>query len=170
MIERKWYRYRQDRILGGVSSGLAGFLEIHPAFVRLTLILVSVGFFAIPQLPVLVVIGYFLAWAIMPEVPANLERGVKPLLPGLVRPKVGRRIEGVCAGIARAFKLDVNLVRVTMVILVCLGGLGLVTYVAGWILMPNENNSIDSNDGDSSSKPEMTDAEHVARDQKGDRS
>jgi phage shock protein PspC (stress-responsive transcriptional regulator) len=169
MTERKWYRYRQDRILGGVSSGLAGFLEVHPAFIRLTLILVSVGFFAIPQLPVLVIVGYFLAWALLPEVPVDFERSIKPLLPGLVRPKLGRRIEGVCAGIARAFKLEVNLVRLVMVILVCFGGLGLVTYVAGWILMPNENNSIDSNQ-DNSGGGEMTDAQHVARDQKGDRS
>ena len=39
---------------------------------------------------------------------------------------------------ARAYKLDVNLVRVVMIVLVFFGGLGLVTYVTGWILMPNE--------------------------------
>ena len=46
-----------------------------------------------------------------------------------MRPQKGRRVEGVCAGIARAYKLDVNLVRVVMIVLVFFGGLGLVTYV-----------------------------------------
>ena len=154
-MTHKWYRFRQDRILGGVSSGLAAYLGLHPAIVRLFVVLMTLGFFGIPQLGVIVVVGYFIAWALIPEVPSDLERDVKPLLPGLIRPKAGRRIEGVCAGIARAFKLDVNLVRVAMIALVLFGGLGLVTYVAGWILMPNEN-----------ARQDLSDAEHIARDRK----
>jgi phage shock protein PspC (stress-responsive transcriptional regulator) len=154
-MTHKWYRFRQDRILGGVASGLAAYLGVHPAIVRLFVVLVTLGFFGIPQLGVIVVVGYFIAWAVIPEVPSDLERDVKPLLPGLIRPKAGRRIEGVCAGIARTYKLDVNLVRVAMIALVLCGGLGLVTYVAGWILMPNE-----------STRQDLSDAEHIARDRK----
>ena len=158
-MTHKWYRFRQDRILGGVSSGLAAYLGVHPAIVRLSLVLVTLGFFGIPQFDAVVVIGYFAAWALLPEIQGDLEQSVKPLLPGLVRPKAGRRIEGVCAGIARAYKLDVNLVRIVMIVLVFFGGLGLVTYVAGWILIPNESTTL-----------ELSDAEHIAGDQKEDQS
>ncbi len=159
MTERKLSRYRQDRILGGVASGLAANLGVHPALVRLFLVLAALGLIAVPKLDALVVIAYFAAWALIPEVQPNLEVEVKPLVPGLVRPKHGRRVEGVCAGIARAYKLDANLVRVVMIVLVLFGGLGLVTYVAGWILMPNET-----------TPAELNDAALIARDQKGDRS
>jgi phage shock protein PspC (stress-responsive transcriptional regulator) len=159
MTERKLYRLRQDRILGGVASGLAVYFAVHPAVVRLLLVFAALGLVGLPQLDGLVVIAYFVAWVLVPEINPELEVATKPLMPGLVRPKVGRRIEGVCAGIARAYKLDVNLVRVVMIFLVFFGGLGLVTYVAGWILMPNET-----------TPPDVGDAELIARDQKGDRS
>jgi phage shock protein PspC (stress-responsive transcriptional regulator) len=159
MNERKLSRYRQDRILGGVASGLAAYLGVHPAVVRLCLVFAAVGLIAVPRLDALVVIAYFAAWALIPEVQPNFELEVKPLVPGLVRPKHGRRVEGVCAGIARAYKLDPNLVRVVMIVLVLFGGLGLVTYVAGWILMPNET-----------TPPDFNDVALIARDQKGDRS
>jgi phage shock protein PspC (stress-responsive transcriptional regulator) len=159
MTERKLSRYRQDRILGGVASGLAAYLGVHPAVVRLFVVFAALGLIAVPRLDALVVIAYFVAWALIPEVQPNLELEVKPLVPGLVRPKHGRRVEGVCAGIARAYKLDPNLVRVVMIVLVLFGGLGLVTYVAGWILMPNET-----------TPPDFNDAALIARDQKGDQS
>ncbi len=159
MTERKLSRYRQDRILGGVASGLAAYLGVHPALVRLTIVFAALGLITVPRLDALVVIAYFAAWILIPETKPELELEVKPLLPGLVRPRQGRRVEGVCAGIARAYKLDPNLVRVVMIVLVFFGGLGLVTYVAGWILMPNET-----------VPPEPNDADLIARDQKGDRS
>jgi phage shock protein PspC (stress-responsive transcriptional regulator) len=158
MTERKLSRYRQDRILGGVASGLAAYFGVHPAIVRLFLVFAALGLISTPRLDALIIIAYFVAWVLVPETKPELELEVKPLLPGLVRPKQGRRVEGVCAGIARAYKLDVNLVRVVMIVLVFFGGLGLVTYVAGWILMPNEI-----------TPPALPDAELIARDQKGDR-
>ncbi len=156
MADRKWYRLRQDRILSGVSSGLAGYLGVHPALVRVVLILVSLGSLGAGSLVFMVLVGYFAAWGIVPEIPIHLEVATKPLLPGLIRPLKGRRIEGVCAGIAQAYKLDVNLVRVAMIALVCAGGLGLVTYVAAWIFMPNES-------------LELSDDEHIARDRQDGR-
>ncbi len=159
MNERKLSRYRQDRILGGVASGLAAYLGVHPALVRFFLVFAALGLITVPRIDALVVIAYFAAWALIAEVQPDLEIEVKPLMPGLVRPKHGRRVEGVCAGIARAYKLDANFVRVVMIVLVFFGGLGLVTYVAGWILMPNET-----------MPPALSDADLIARDQKGDRS
>jgi phage shock protein PspC (stress-responsive transcriptional regulator) len=155
-MTNKLFRLRQDRILGGVASGLAAYLGFHPAVVRLLLVFAALGFVGMPQLDALVVIAYFAAWILVPEIKPELEVAVKPLMPGLVRPKEGRRVEGVCAGIARAYRLDVNLVRVVMIVLVFFGGLGLVTYVTAWVLMPNETTTL-----------ALSDEEQIARDQKG---
>ncbi len=51
-----------------------------------------------------------------------------------------KRIAGVCAGLARYFEVDVTLVRLLVVAgTLCSGGLGLLAYIAAWIVMPREN-------------------------------
>jgi phage shock protein C len=57
----------------------------------------------------------------------------------LVRPKEGRRIAGVAAGLANYFDVDVTLVRIIWVILLLPGGLpGFIPYVICWIMIPGE--------------------------------
>jgi len=57
----------------------------------------------------------------------------------LVRPIVGRRIAGVCLGVAQAYGWDVVVVRIFSVIgLFCSVGLVAVAYLAGWISIPEE--------------------------------
>ncbi len=56
----------------------------------------------------------------------------------LVRPRVGRKVAGVCAGFAEYFDLDVTLVRVVWLITAFLGGLPFVAYLVAWIVMPEE--------------------------------
>ena len=57
----------------------------------------------------------------------------------LARPRNGRMLAGVCAGIARYFGLDVTLVRVIWAVLaVITGGAGILAYLVAWILIPNE--------------------------------
>jgi phage shock protein PspC (stress-responsive transcriptional regulator) len=49
----------------------------------------------------------------------------------------GRILGGVCAGISRAVAVDVTLIRLAFMILTFAWGLGLLLYVALWILMPD---------------------------------
>lgn len=56
----------------------------------------------------------------------------------LMRPKANRKIAGVCAGFAEYFDLDPTLVRVACLVLAIFGGGGLIAYVIGWIVMPEE--------------------------------
>jgi phage shock protein C len=58
----------------------------------------------------------------------------------LVRPRVGRKIAGVCLGVAEYFDVDVTLVRLLWLLLTLLPmpGSGLLAYVVGWILIPSE--------------------------------
>lgn len=57
---------------------------------------------------------------------------------GLVRPRTGRFLAGVCAGLARRFGMRAGVVRLLFVRSVLLPGPQLILYVALWILMPSE--------------------------------
>ena len=54
----------------------------------------------------------------------------------LKRSRDDRMLGGVCGGIARHFDIDPVIVRIATVALVCAVGVGAVTYLAAWILMP----------------------------------
>lgn len=62
-----------------------------------------------------------------------------PDLRELRRPVGDRMIAGVAAGIARYLGVDVNLVRIAFVVLAFVGGAGLPLYVAGWLLIPEDD-------------------------------
>lgn len=57
----------------------------------------------------------------------------------LMRVRGGRKVAGVCAGLAEYFDVDVTLVRIVCVVLLLVPpAIGLVLYIAGWIIMPEE--------------------------------
>ena len=59
---------------------------------------------------------------------------------GLVRPRQGRVIAGVCAGLGRRFGLSPWTARLLFVlVLMLLPGSQLIIYPVLWILMPNED-------------------------------
>jgi phage shock protein PspC (stress-responsive transcriptional regulator) len=57
---------------------------------------------------------------------------------GLVRPRQGRILGGVCAGLARPLDTSARLVRVFAVLSIVLPGPQVLAYVLLWILMPEE--------------------------------
>ena len=48
-------------------------------------------------------------------------------------------VAGVAAGLADYFDVDPTLVRIGFVVLACLGGLAVPLYLAGWLLIPDED-------------------------------
>jgi phage shock protein PspC (stress-responsive transcriptional regulator) len=56
----------------------------------------------------------------------------------LVRPRRGRLIAGVCAGIASRFGVSRSAVRAAFVISCVLPGPQILVYLALWVLMPSE--------------------------------
>ena len=54
----------------------------------------------------------------------------------LRRRSTGRVLGGVCGGIADYAGLDVALVRLIAVLLALVSGVGVVAYVAAWVLLP----------------------------------
>src|SRR3954451_1266643 len=61
---------------------------------------------------------------------------------GRIRRTVGpdRKVAGVAGGLARHLDIDPVLLRVAFVVLVFFGGSGIILYVAGWLLLPSDDN------------------------------
>lgn len=56
----------------------------------------------------------------------------------LVRPREGRMIGGVCAGLARRFDISTGTMRVIFVVSCLLPGPQILLYLALWALLPSE--------------------------------
>lgn len=57
----------------------------------------------------------------------------------LVRPRTGRMIAGVCAGIGNHLATDPTVIRLIWAALTLLSlGTGILVYLAAWILIPEE--------------------------------
>jgi phage shock protein C len=57
---------------------------------------------------------------------------------GLVRPRKGRIVAGVLAGLAQRFGVSPTVVRLLFVLSILLPGPQFLAYIALWILMPSE--------------------------------
>ncbi|MGH8774135.1 MAG: PspC domain-containing protein [Jiangellaceae bacterium] len=57
----------------------------------------------------------------------------------LSRPRDGRLIAGVCAGLARRFGFTPTGVRILFLLSCLLPGPQIVIYLALWLIMPNED-------------------------------
>nr|WP_255480819.1 PspC domain-containing protein [Quadrisphaera sp. RL12-1S] len=56
----------------------------------------------------------------------------------MVRPRRGKVIAGVCAGLARRWGMSPTLLRVLAVLSCLLPGPQFVAYIALWVVMPKE--------------------------------
>jgi len=56
----------------------------------------------------------------------------------LYRPRDGRVVAGVCAGLAAYFGVDPTLVRLAFALLTVFGGIGILLYLCAWIVIPEE--------------------------------
>ena len=75
--------------------------------------------------------------------PAGATTQAPPTQPGgdderLHRADRGRMLAGVAAGLADYFDVDPTLVRIAFVALSFVGGLAVPLYLAGWLLIPDE--------------------------------
>lgn len=58
------------------------------------------------------------------------------------RPRRGRKIAGVAAGIANRYRIDPTLVRVGLVVAAIYGGAGIVVYLLGWLFLPEQDDEV----------------------------
>ena len=57
----------------------------------------------------------------------------------LVRPREGRMIAGVCAGVGQFFGFDANIVRIIFAVLTIFSaGAAALIYLVAWVVVPEE--------------------------------
>jgi phage shock protein C len=66
--------------------------------------------------------------------------GIPPIPIKLMRSRSDRKIAGVCSGLAQYLELDTSLVRILWFFITLACGIvpGVVAYVLGWIIIPEE--------------------------------
>ena len=98
---KKLYRDANNKILGGVCSGIAAYFNIEPIIVRLVFIFSGIGFLA-----------YILLWAFVPS-SDSVQNGVRKRM---YRNPDNKIIAGVCSGIASYFNINVWIPRILFLI------------------------------------------------------
>jgi len=146
---RRLYRADNDKILGGVCGGLASYLRLDPAIVRIIFVLITFGWGAGFLL-------YLILWIVLPtrSLPVNVRKR-------LYRNSDDRVIAGVASGLAAYFHIDVWIPRLVFALPLILGiitsilrnltwwhwygpsfitgGFGgtlFITYIVLWIVLP----------------------------------
>ena len=56
----------------------------------------------------------------------------------LYRSRTDKKICGVCGGLAKSLEIDVTIVRLGCALLVVFTGIGLLAYIIGALVMPNQ--------------------------------
>ena len=56
----------------------------------------------------------------------------------LTRSRKGQVVAGVCSGVGQYLNIDANLVRLGFVVLTVFGGMGILLYLAAWVILPEE--------------------------------
>jgi len=97
---RRLYRTENDKILGGVCGGLANYLRLDPAIVRILFALITFGGFGLG------VLVYIVMWIIVPA--RTLTSNIRKRL---YRDPDNKVFGGVASGLAAYFKIDVWIPR-----------------------------------------------------------
>lgn len=63
----------------------------------------------------------------------------RPLTRNLTRPRQGRILAGVCAGLAQRFGWSVFMVRLLFLVSIILPGSQVIVYLVLWLLMPSRD-------------------------------
>ena len=121
---KRLHRSMQDRKLAGVCGGLGDYFGFDPVFFRL-FFLFSILFGGLG------LVAYLALWLLVPEQEGTRRDGVRLRLSG-----TDRKIAGVCGGLGEYFELDPVLFRAAFVVLAFAGGLGILLYLALWLVVP----------------------------------
>jgi phage shock protein C len=64
--------------------------------------------------------------------------GAKVIRRPLERAREGRKIAGICMGLARHLDVDVTLIRLLTIVGALFTGIGFIAYLIAWIVIPEE--------------------------------
>ncbi len=98
--KRRLYRNTNDRLVGGVCSGIANYLDVDPSIVRLLFAIITFGGFGFG------VLAYIILWIVLPEQGLGQYSGKR-----LYRNPDDRVLGGVAGGLAAYFNKDAKIIR-----------------------------------------------------------
>jgi|TARA_B100002003_G_scaffold236653_1_gene252839 phage shock protein PspC (stress-responsive transcriptional regulator) len=130
---RRLERSVSDRQIAGVCGGLAVYLGLDAALVRVLWVVLSI----VPGAILFGLIVYLAAWLIIPAAPSG--DAVAGPRRRLTRSRTDVKLAGVCGGLAEYFEVDSTPVRLLWVVLTIFPGAiicGLIVYVVAWLVMP----------------------------------
>jgi phage shock protein PspC (stress-responsive transcriptional regulator) len=119
-------RDQKRKILGGVCSGLANYMNVDSLWVRLVFALLAFawGF---------TIIVYIIMWIVVPGTYDLVEaEGGKKMFRDPERKILG----GVSGGVASYLNIDILAVRILFILLTFAGGLGVFMYIIFWVVLP----------------------------------
>jgi phage shock protein PspC (stress-responsive transcriptional regulator) len=130
---KKLFRDMNNKVIAGVSSGIANYLKLDPLWIRLFFVLlVLLGIVSAGVSAATGIIIYVILWIAMPESNLLPETKVRKLF----RDPDDKKLAGVSSGIAKYFGVDVAVIRLLFLVSIFLGGFGLFAYIVLWIAMP----------------------------------
>jgi phage shock protein PspC (stress-responsive transcriptional regulator) len=91
-VKRGLYRDTNDKFIGGVCSGIAAYLNVDPAIVRILFAIITFGGFGLGFM------AYIILWIVLPAKDVEGYTGKR-----LFRNPEGRMIGGVCSGLGAYF-------------------------------------------------------------------
>lgn len=123
---KRLYRDRKRKILGGVCAGLAHYFNVDSVWPRLILALLALGYGG-------GIVLYIILWIALPASDSlEEEASIKKMF----RNPDEKVLGGVAGGIASFFGTDVVLIRLLFVVTAFFGGVGFILYIILWISLP----------------------------------
>ncbi|WP_242920482.1 PspC domain-containing protein [Pontibacter liquoris] len=129
---KKLYRDINHKVLGGVCSGIANYLNVDMVWIRLAFALLVLGIPFTHGASGFGFVLYIILWIAMPASAALPDTTVKKLF----RDPEDKKLAGVASGIAKYFGVDVAVIRILFLALIFAGGFGLLAYIVLWIAVP----------------------------------
>ncbi len=129
---KRLYRDVNRKVLAGVASGIANYLQMDPLWVRLAFVLLVLGVPFTGGFTLLGVVLYVICWVALPQNAALPDIPVRKFF----RDPVDKKLGGVASGIAIYFGADVAIIRLLFLVMFLIGGFGLIPYIILWIAVP----------------------------------
>ena len=124
---RRLYRDGDNKVIGGVCSGLANYFKIDPVIARVIFV-VTIG---------ISLLAYIILWIAIPEYKTSNQSNDDQVRRRLYRDGDNRVLGGVCSGLGTYFNFDMVALRVIFVVLFFLGvGSSFLLYIILWIVVP----------------------------------
>ena len=124
---RRLYRDGDNKVIGGVCSGLGNYFKIDPVIVRVIFIVANA----------VSVLAYIILWIAIPEYKTTPNTNEPPVRRRLYRDGDRRVLGGICSGMAAYFNMDIAMMRVIFFLMFfVIGPFNILLYFILWIVVP----------------------------------